>query len=163
MSMAVVTSASGTAASSPGAGRRQCGGKSASALMADSKRLRGVTHTPLLDNPDAWTFSDGTLTLALADIADLAEPGSAVRLEDDAVPKNLLIVHGADGNFYVFVNECTHAGRKIDLNDAGELECTSISSSIFRYDGSVDSGPAEDALTTYAVALEGDQLSVTLA
>lgn len=126
-------------------------------------RLRGVTHTPLLKNKDAWDYTGGTLTLTLDQIPELAEPGSAVRLEDGAVPKDLLIVHGVDGNFYVYFNECTHGQRKIDLDDDGRLRCTSVSSSVFNYDGSVKSGPAEDDLTTYAVALEGDTLMVTLA
>jgi nitrite reductase/ring-hydroxylating ferredoxin subunit len=125
-------------------------------------RIRGVTHTPLLENPDAWAFTDGTLTLALDQVPDLVELNSAVRLEDDAVPEPLLIVHGADGGYYVFVNRCTHAKRKIDLSD-GQLKCTSISSAEYDYSGAVLSGPTDEALTTYTVAQDGDLLVITLA
>jgi nitrite reductase/ring-hydroxylating ferredoxin subunit len=125
-------------------------------------RLRGVSKTPLLENDEAWDYSGNTLTLTLNLIPDLADPGGAVRLENDQVPEPLLIVHGADGSYYVYVNRCPHAKRKIDPTD-GKLECTSISRSTFDYAGEVLSGPAKSSLTTYAVELNGDQLLVTLA
>lgn len=126
-------------------------------------RLRGISQTPVLKNDAAWDYAGGTLTLALDLIPELEEPGTAVRLEEDAIPKDLLIVHGTDNNFYVYFNECTHGQRKIDLDDDGQLQCCSLSSSRFEYDGTVKSGPAKDDLTTYAVALDGDTLTVTLA
>lgn len=125
-------------------------------------RLQGISHTPELTNPDAWAYADNTLTLALDQIPELAEPGSAVQLDHDSLPRPLLIVHGNDGGYYVFVNECTHGKRKIDIS-GGELKCTSLSQSTFDYSGAVLSGPAEDDLTTYTVAQQGDALIVTLA
>jgi nitrite reductase/ring-hydroxylating ferredoxin subunit len=125
-------------------------------------RLRGVSKTPLLENDAAWDYTGSTLTLALNLVPDLAEPGGAVRLENDQVPEPLLIVHGEDGNYHVYVNKCPHAKRKIDPA-GGKLECTSIGQSTFDYDGTVLSGPAKSSLTTYVVELKGDQLLISLA
>ncbi len=125
-------------------------------------RLLGISDTPLLDDPDAWTYADHTLTLALDRIPDLAEPGSAVQLDTESVPEPLLIVHGVDGAYYVYVNKCPHGSRKIDPYK-GDLRCTSISRSTFDYAGTVLSGPADSPLTTYTVELAGDSLVVTLA
>lgn len=125
-------------------------------------RIRGVSKTPLLTNEAAWNFTDTTLTLDLTQIPELAEPGGAVRLEDDRVPEPLLIFHSEDGDYYVYLNKCTHGKRRIDPV-GGKLECTSISQSTFDYEGEVLSGPAKSSLTSYAVALDGDQLAITLA
>jgi nitrite reductase/ring-hydroxylating ferredoxin subunit len=126
-------------------------------------RMLGITHTPLLDDPSVWSYTDNTLSLALAQVPDLALPGTAVRLEDEQVPENLLIVHGTDDQYYVFVNSCTHSGRKIDLDDSGQLKCTSMGQSKFTYQGEVISGSAESPLTTYTVDQSEGQLVITLA
>lgn len=126
-------------------------------------RLLGVTHTPLLEDDSAWNYIDNTVTLILGQIPDLAQPETAVRLEDDQLPENLLIVHGTDEQYYVFVNECTHSGRKIDLDDNGQLKCTSMGQSTFTYEGAVLSGSADAPLTTYTVEQSTEQLIITLA
>lgn len=125
-------------------------------------RVRGISDTPVLDNPDAWTYADNILTLDLAVIPDLADLNHAVQLDDDTLPEPLLIVHGGDDNYYVYVNKCPHAGRKIDPIN-GKLECVSFSKSTFTYDGTVTGGPADSPLTTYTVERDGDSLLVTLA
>lgn len=125
-------------------------------------RIRGISDTPVLEDREAWTYAGSTLTLALDRIPDLAVPGSAVRLEDDDVPEPLLIVHGVDDEYYVFINKCPHAGRKIDPL-GGKLECTSIGKSVFDYAGNVLSGTAKTGLTTYTVTYDAGQLVVELA
>ncbi len=125
-------------------------------------RIRGISDTPVLDNPDAWTYADNVLTLDLAAIPDLADLNSAVQLDEDSLPEPLLIVHGGDDNYYVYVNKCTHNKRKIDPIN-GKLECVSIGTSTFDYEGDVLSGPAKSSLTTYTTERDGDSLIVTLA
>lgn len=125
-------------------------------------RLRGISDTPELTDPAAWTYAGGTLTIALDRVSELAEPGSAVQIDNDTVPEPLLIVHGVDNAYYVYINKCPHGKRKIDPL-GGKLECTSLSQSTFDYSGAVLSGPAESPLTTYAVELVDDALIVTLA
>jgi nitrite reductase/ring-hydroxylating ferredoxin subunit len=126
-------------------------------------RMLGITHTPLLEDPTAWSYAGNTLTLTLGRISQLADPGTAVRLEDDQLPENLLIVHGTDDQYYVFVNSCPHGQRKIDLDENGQLKCTSMGQSKFTYQGEVISGSAESPLTTYTVENSSDELIVTLA
>lgn len=125
-------------------------------------RLQGISDTPKLTDPAAWSYADNTLTLFLDQIPELSEPGSAVQLDNDTVPDPLLIVYGQDEAYYVYVNKCPHGDRKIDPV-SGKLECTSISKSTFDYSGEVLSGPADKALTSYSVAITDDQLVVTLA
>ncbi len=124
-------------------------------------RLQGVTDTEVLAR-DAWDYADGTLIIDLDQVPTLAALNSAMRLEDDAIPESLLIVHGADDDYYVFVNLCPHNQRKVDPVE-GMLKCVCPSHSTFDYAGTVLSGPAKTALTTYAVTQEGDSLVVTLA
>ena len=125
-------------------------------------RLRGISDTPLLENPDAWTYADNTVTLALNLIPELAKPGSAVQLDDDQVPEPLLIVYGVDEAYYVYINKCPHGNRKIDPYN-GDLRCTSFSRSTFDYAGTVLSGPADSPLTTYTVSVEDESLVIALA
>jgi nitrite reductase/ring-hydroxylating ferredoxin subunit len=125
-------------------------------------RIQGATFTPLLEDNTAWSYADGELRLSLTGIPELAVPGSAVRLESDQLPEDLLLVHGVDEQYYLYANACTHGGRKIDLDGSGQLTCTSLGQSRFDYSGAVQSGPAPDPLTTYTVAQQGDQLIVTL-
>jgi nitrite reductase/ring-hydroxylating ferredoxin subunit len=125
-------------------------------------RVRGVTNTPLLDDPAAWTYANNELRLSLGQVAALNQPGSAVRLESDQLPEDLLVVYGVDSEYYVYVNKCTHGQRKIDLDDNGQLRCVSVNRSSFDYGGSVLSGPAAGTLTTYTVAQQDGQLVITL-
>lgn len=126
-------------------------------------RLLGVpqTHLPQIDG--AWTYADGTLTLDLAKLPELEMLGGAVRIEGDVLSEPILVVLGEDGNYYAFENACTHAGRMIDpLAGTMTLECSSVSSSTFDYQGNVLSGPAKEPLTSFPLVVEGDQLQVTL-
>lgn len=123
-------------------------------------RLKGVTHTPLLDNPAAWRYDNSELRLALAGVPDLAQLGHAIRLEDASLPEDLLIVYGVDGEYYVYINKCTHGQRKIDLDENGQLRCTSLGQSRFDYHGQVLSGSATSPLTTYTVERQGDELVI---
>jgi nitrite reductase/ring-hydroxylating ferredoxin subunit len=123
-------------------------------------RLLGDTDTPRLDNAAAWTYADPVLTLNLDAIPELAAPSSAIRLEADTLPEPLLIVRDSDV-YHVFLNQCPHAQKKLDLK-GGELECTCISRSKFDLEGKRESGPAKSNLTTYTAEVVGQQLIVTL-
>ena len=83
--------------------------------------------------------------------------------QGEALADPILVVLGDDGEYYAFLNACTHAGGKIDpVAGTMALECCSVSGSTFDYDGNVLSGPAEEALTSYPLNVEGDELSISL-
>lgn len=133
----------------------------ASCEFVDS--LKGVpkTQLPMIEN--AWSISDGTLSLDLAKLPELEDLGGAVRIEGESLTDPILVVLGDDGEYYAFKNACTHAGRMIDpVAGSMTLECCSLSSSSYDYQGNVLSGPAEGALSSYPLTLEGDQLKISL-
>ena len=126
-------------------------------------RLSGTPLTQLPYLKNAWKYADGTLMLDLAKLPELDSLGGAVRLEGDILPVSILVILGEDGNYYAFENACTHGGRMIDpVAGTMTLECCSVSSSTFDYRGNVLSGPAERTLTSFPLALENDQLSITV-
>jgi Rieske Fe-S protein len=126
-------------------------------------RVLGIPDTQLPIIEGAWSFADGVLSLDLSKLPELDELGGAVRIEGAVLPEPILVVLGEDARFYAFQNVCTHAGRSIDpLAGTMTLQCCSVSSSTFDYQGNVLSGPAKSPLTSYPLALEGDQLLITL-
>ncbi len=128
-----------------------------------SNRLNGIPETQLPQIDGAWTYADGTLSLDLTKLPELDDLGGAVRIEGDDLPEPILVILGEDDNYYAFKNVCTHAGRMIDpVAGTMTLQCCSVSSSTFDYEGNVLSGPAEGALSGYPLSVEEDQLLITL-
>jgi nitrite reductase/ring-hydroxylating ferredoxin subunit len=126
-------------------------------------RLVGYPVTQVPQIPDAWSYESEKLTLDISKLPELADLGGAVRLEGETLPEPILIVLGEDGNYYAFKNVCTHAGRKIDpVKGSMTLECCSVSASTFDYQGAVLSGPAEQPLTSYALDVVDQKLTITL-
>ena len=130
---------------------------------AISDRLLGKPLTRFPQIEGAWTYRENTLILDMSKLPELNALGSAVRIEGEILPEPILVVLGDDGNYYVFKNVCTHAGRMIDpVAGTMTLECCSVSKSTFDYQGAVLSGPAEGPLISYPLAVDGDQLVITL-
>ena len=125
--------------------------------------VRGIPETQLAVIDDAWSFSDGALSLDLSKLPELADLGGAVRIEGVTLVDPILVVLGEDSNYYAFKNACTHAGRMIDpVAGTMTLECCSVSGSTYDYQGNVISGPAEGKLTGYPLELEASQLAIRL-
>jgi cytochrome b6-f complex iron-sulfur subunit len=127
------------------------------------KAVLGICETSPLD-PQLWTAEGEQVTIRLAGAHALASVGGAARLEGEGLPARVLIIH-ADGDEYLaFENRCTHGGRKLDpVGGKRELRCCSIGHSMFDYEGSKLSGPANGALKKYPVEKRGEELIVTLA
>ena len=126
-------------------------------------RLSGTPLTQLPQLENAWVYVDGALMLDLTKLPELDTLGGAVRIEGEVLPAPILVVLGADGNYYAFENACTHAGRMIDpVAGTMTLACCSVSSSTFDYQGKVLSGPAEGTLTSFPLAVENDQLTINI-
>ena len=126
-------------------------------------RLQGIPITQPPQIEGAWTLQGDSLSLDLSKLPELSELGGALRIEGDALVDPILVVLGEDGNYYAFKNACTHAGRMIDpVAGTMTLECCSVSSSTFDYEGKVLSGPAEGVLTSYALSESDGKLIINL-
>lgn len=138
-----------------------CGSKEKTKLTFIDHVL-GHPLTGLPEIADAWSFDGSTLSLDLSKLPELETLGSAVRIEGEALPEDLLVVYGDDGNYYAFKNACTHAGRMIDpVAGTMTLLCCSVSGATYDYDGQVLAGPAESPLTSYPLTVQGDFLEIT--
>jgi nitrite reductase/ring-hydroxylating ferredoxin subunit len=140
-----------------------CNASAAKEELGFLDRLLGRPLTDLPQIEDAWVYEAGELRLDLAKLPEIADLGSAVRIEGEVLVDPILVVLGDNGQYYAFKNACTHAGRMIDpLAGTMTLECCSVSSSTFDYDGNVLSGPAESALTSYALIVEDGFLVIAI-
>ncbi len=130
---------------------------------AVSDRLLGKPLTELPQIEGAWRYQGDALTLDMSKLPELDELGGAVRIEGDVLPEPILVFQGEDSVYYAFKNVCPHAGRKIDpIKGTMTLECCSVSSSTFDYEGKVLSGPAKEPLQRYTMSLSQDQLTIIL-
>jgi len=127
------------------------------------QRLFGRPATELPSNNDFWNYTDGKVTLELAQVPDLSKTSGAVRLEDKGLPKKILVVNGEDGEFHAFHNKCTHAGRCLDPVPGTEtVQCCSIGASTFDYKGKVLEGSTEEAIEVLTLEEEGGQLKISV-
>lgn len=124
------------------------------------QRILGRPATSLPESNDFWSFNDGKITIDLSQAPALAKPGGAVRLEGD-VPKKVLVVHSEDGQYRAYDNKCTHMGRCVDPVPGTEtVQCCSINTATFDYDGNVIDGPAKSPLQTHPVTVEDGKLVI---
>jgi len=127
------------------------------------KRILGTCETKQPADPECWRYEAGRLEVDLLRAPELADKGGALRFEGEALPKRVLVVHGADDEFRAYHNKCTHAGRRVDVVDAGELlECCSVGKSTYALTGQSVRGPGKDALFLFPTALEDSRLFVDL-
>ncbi|MCB2212549.1 Rieske 2Fe-2S domain-containing protein [bacterium] len=127
------------------------------------KRLLGKCLTEVPRNDECWSFADGNLTIDLGKAGELARPGQALRFEAETLPHRVLVVHGDDGEYHAFKNECTHGKRQLDpVPGAGTVQCCSLGKSTFEYSGEFVRGSAKDNLTVYPVTVAEKTLTVQL-
>lgn len=101
----------------------------------------------------------GRIQLALAQYPELSRPDGAVKLQPESLDHPIYLL--AQGASFVAVSPiCTHRGCTVDVSGA-RLVCPCHGSTYDR-EGRVLKGPAERALTRYAVARQGDALVVDL-
>lgn len=128
------------------------------------KRLLGlpVTGTPVDDS--SWQIVDGkTIELKLESIPALTKPGDAIRLEGKGLELRLLVLHGIDGVFRAFKNNCACSGWRIDPVEGEEkVRCCTLAQSTYDYDGKRVSGPAKEDLETFSVEEEEGKLVIRL-
>lgn len=124
-------------------------------------RLFGVSNTKPPRQPDCWTWADGAVEVNLHLARELAEPGGAVRLEGGQLPLRLLVFRDGDGEYHVFENKCSHAGRRLDpLPGQARVQCCSVGKSIFDYAGQRISGSAKTGVRTFPLVNTGEKLII---
>jgi len=127
------------------------------------KRIFGICETKAPSDGKCWKVAEGKVEIELARVPELQSKEGAIRLEGGGLPERVLVVHGTDGRFYAFRNNCTHFGRRIDpLPGQPQVRCCSLSKSTFDYRGERVSGPARRTLTTYKVEVENGVLIISL-
>jgi len=127
------------------------------------QRLFGKPATKPPQDPGCWSYAGGTVSVDLKRAPELGEPGGAVRLEGAALPKRVLVFHGDDGEYHAFINQCTHAKRRLDpVPDSGTIQCCSISKSTYDYSGQSCHGPGKKAISGLSVSVEADQLTIKI-
>ncbi|MGH8919291.1 MAG: non-heme iron oxygenase ferredoxin subunit [Actinomycetes bacterium] len=94
---------------------------------------------------------------------DEVKPGTAVRL--DAGPTGVCLVRIGD-DFYAVGDRCSHANVSlsegdVDLEDCW-IECWKHGSAFSLVDGTPQSLPATQPVPVYQVALDGDDVVVTV-
>ena len=125
------------------------------------QRLLGRQATPMPENNDFWSYQDGMVTIELAKSPGLSAKSSAVRLEGNGLLKKLLVVHGEDGNFYAFHNACSHGGRGLDpVPGTNTVQCCSVGSSTFTYEGELIEGSAQTSIETLPVEMQDGSLVI---
>lgn len=127
------------------------------------QRLLGkpVTSPPL--DASCWSYSEERVVLDLARAPELSKTGGAVRLEGGALPKRVLVVHGDDGEFYAFCNQCGHGGRRLDpVPESNTIQCCSVGKSTYSYEGQVLAGPAQKPVVPFPVRRVDSLLEITL-
>ena len=126
------------------------------------QRVIGSPMTQKPRNSDCWSVKNGKIIVDLDAALELQDTGGAIRLEGNNLPVKVLIVHGEDGEFRAYKNQCSHIGhRRLDpVPGTNTVQCCSVSKSTFDLDGSVVHGPAPQALKQYDVEKAGDQLTI---
>lgn len=118
--------------------------------MGILRRICGICDTKPPGDRDCWARCDDGIEVDLSRVPELAEAGSAVRIEDPSLSQRVLLVNGKDGEFHALPNRCSHGGRRLDPRD-GYLECCSVGRSLFGYDGRRHGGPAPSDLSAFEV------------
>jgi nitrite reductase/ring-hydroxylating ferredoxin subunit len=95
-----------------------------------------------------------------AKVADL-QPGSVLRVE---VAGRAIALYNLDGAFYATDEICTHAYASLaeGFVDGETIECPLHGATFSIKTGEALSAPATEALATYAVRVDGDELLVAV-
>lgn len=131
--------------------------------MSFFKRLFGLPVTGKAEDDSSWSVDGAKVELKLDTLPALAKPGGAVRLEREGLEPRLLILHGIDGKFRAFKNNCACSGWRIDPVEGEEkVRCCTLAQSTYDYDGKRVAGPAEKDLETFPVEKEEGNLIIRL-
>lgn len=131
--------------------------------MGIFKKVFGICETSPPRDSDCWRFRDATIEIDLARAPELSQPGGAIRLEKNGLPKRILVIHGNDSQYHAFSNRCSHMGRRIDpAPGTSQMQCCSISQSTYDYSGTPMKGAAKEPLEKFRVGTVDGKLIIRL-
>jgi Rieske Fe-S protein len=105
--------------------------------------------------------SAGRVRLALADFPDLGRPLGAIRIQPNGMEDPVIVLAEPGGGFRALSPICTHRGCTVDVR--GERLVCPCHGSTYDRAGTVLRGPAERALTGFAVMRDGEHLVIEVA
>jgi Rieske Fe-S protein len=129
-----------------------CGGGGDTSSSGDASSSASESAT----SPGAGSSSSGGsggVTLATSDVPE----GGGTVLADQKV----VVTQPAKGEFKAFTAICTHQGCVVSKVEGGQIVCPCHGSHFSIKDGSPVSGPAQSALASKKVSVEGGQISVS--
>ena len=128
------------------------------------QRLFGISATSKAMDIHSWHFHNGKLTVNIKKIPHLRIPGTAVRIEGKKLPMRILLVHGEDKKYHAFQNRCAHIGhRRLDfVPGTSTVQCCSVGKSTYRFDGTLQQGPAPGPVLTYPVTQDGETITIDI-
>ena len=119
---------------------------------ASSGGSGGARSSAGADSPDSSGGAGGT-SVAAADVP----VGGGTILKDQKV----VVTQPAKGDFKAFTAVCTHKGCTVAKVEGGLIMCPCHGSKFSIEDGSRKAGPAQAALASKKVTVEGDQISIS--
>lgn len=127
-------------------------------------RVLGIPATRLPADPGCWSYANGVITVDLTRAKELAQAGGALRVEGDGSPLRVLIVKNEQGDFLAYHNRCSHIGhRRLDpVPGTGTVQCCSVNKSTYDRSGECIHGPGKKPLRQFPVAVDGNQLTVSV-
>lgn len=137
------------------------GGATVTAGLAQScAMLRGGASHPEW-SPATELIHEGRLRVPASELSRArAEGGLLVTAPEPH--EAVLLAARADGSWTAVGADCTHWGCTVDYDPAKSIFVCPCHGSRFDADGKVLEGPAEEALPTYACALDGEELVIVL-
>ena len=116
-----------------------------------------------------YDASTGTITIDITKIYQtLQTVGSGIVLSgnDTFTSLGLIVIRTSNSSVRALSRNCTHAGFAVNFDGANNnLPCSQQGGShgsIFNLDGSVQSGPASSALTSYNASINSDGTLITI-
>jgi Rieske Fe-S protein len=103
--------------------------------------------------------------VSLTEVGSLLDVGGAIKFKVEGVndpERKVIVARPGEADYRAFADACTHNGKELNyLHREGLLACCGRSS---RFDlaGEVIQGPADDALLSYRLWQEGDELVIEL-
>lgn len=139
--------------------------------MASLGRKSWITPVMAQFDPP-WLPDSGILRLRLSDFPALRQTGGSVRIGTSSISQTgplglyypVIVNRGAGSKFHALSANCTHAGCVVEryVSSSKGMECP-CHGSRFAIDGSVMTGPANDALLSYEVQFDGqDSLAIRI-